>query len=85
MPEATREFLDVYGYIEIVDEQKVITLCGDFARHMNHSNLPNVAEVFQPGIFVATRDIEEGEELTCNYSEFSLEFARKITDTSHWG
>jgi SET domain-containing protein len=78
LPEATREYLDIYGYVEMVDDRKVVTHCGDFARHMNHSDTPNVASVFVPGVNLATRDIEEGEELTCSYYDFDLEADDKI-------
>lgn len=83
LPEAAREFLDTFGYVEIVDDQKVITLCGDFARHMNHSNSPNVASVFVPGVNLATHDIEEGEELTCNYYDFDLEAVNKLASRDY--
>jgi SET domain-containing protein len=85
LPEAAREFFDIYGYVELVEGQKVVTLCGDFARHMNHADTPNVVTLQDPSVFIAARDIEEDEELTCDYNQFSLEFADKVSQPSHWG
>ncbi len=85
LPEAAREFLELYGYVEIVEGQKVVNLNGDFARHMNHSTTPNVVTVSDPEIFIAASDIEVGKELTCNYFEFSLEFTDKVDKPGHWG
>ncbi len=83
LPAAARAFLDIYGYIEIVDGRKVVTLCGDHARHMNHSNTPNVASLFVPNEDLATRDIEEGEELTCDYYEFDSEATFKLSNKGY--
>jgi SET domain-containing protein len=85
LPEATREFLEIYGYVQIVEDQKVVTLTGDFDRHMNHSDTPNVLTTSNPDLNIAARVIEVGEELTCDYSAFSLEFPNKITKPDHWG
>lgn len=83
LPAAAREFLDIFGYVEMVEGEKVVTLCGDHARHMNHSSTPNVASVFIPAVNLATREIEVGEELTCNYYDFDLEAAGKLADQGH--
>lgn len=49
-------------------------LCGDHARHMNHSDAPNCGELhtrFSPeSKTVALRDIASGEELTEDYASF---------------
>jgi len=81
LPVAMREFLDTYGYVETIDGQKVVTHCGDFAKHMNHSDTPNVISVFEKGVNLATRDIEEGEELTCDYYLFDMEADEKLEDS----
>jgi uncharacterized protein len=47
-------------------------LCGDNARFMNHSNVPNISAAESPNI--ALGDIAAGEEITCNYAEFDLDF-----------
>jgi SET domain-containing protein len=43
-------------------------------KYMNHSRSPNV-DFSVTGIGVATRDIEEGEELTCDYRDFMSNWA----------
>lgn len=50
-------------------------LCGDNAKFMNHSFSPNCLDV-PPEITVTSRDIETGEELTCDYRAIDLESAR---------
>ncbi|MBM3764097.1 MAG: SET domain-containing protein [Acidobacteria bacterium] len=73
LPHTTREFLKVYGYAL----DGAIVLCGDHARHMNHSADPNVIEI-DDGSNVAARDIAAGEELTCNYFEFDALAGAKL-------
>jgi SET domain-containing protein len=50
------------------------TLCGDDARFCNHSDDPNVKDVWcegdAEGLDVAARDIAPGEEITNDYREF---------------
>lgn len=78
-PNAERFFLR-YGYREMRDGEEIVTLCGDHAKHMNHADQPNVIEAGdgrQDNI--AARDIEAGEELTCNYYMFDLDAARKLS------
>jgi|SRR5215510_3511232 len=78
-PNAERFFLR-YGYREMRDGDEIVTLCGDHAKHMNHADQPNVIEAGdgrQDNI--AARDIEAGEELTCNYYMFDLDAARKLS------
>ena len=77
LPPAMRRFLDVYGYAEVFEGRRVIVLCGDHARHMNHADAPNLASTDTSDNYAA-RDIEAGEELTCNYYEFDLDAARKL-------
>jgi len=58
-----------------------VTLCADNAKHMNHSDSPNVVNGEDgDGVEtnVAARDIEAGEELTCDYYSFDLDAARKL-------
>ena len=49
-------------------------LCGDDARFFNHSADPNCLDLDDGagGITVAHRDIQRGEELTCDYALFDL-------------
>ena len=78
-PEAERFFLR-YGYVEMRNGEKIVTLCGDHAKHMNHANEPNVVEAGDGRHDnIAARDIEPGEELTCDYYMFDLDAARKLS------
>jgi SET domain-containing protein len=79
LPESMQEFLNMYGYAEMIQKQRVITLCGDHAKHMNHSDTPNVMQCGgNCEIGIATRHIDIGEELTCDYTEFDLGAANKL-------
>jgi hypothetical protein len=73
LPPAAREFLKVYGYVL----DGAVVLCGDHARHMNHSAAANVVEL-DDGSNVAARDIAAGEELTCNYFDFDAMASAKL-------
>lgn len=58
-----------------------MVLCGDNARFMNHSFEPNCDD--DGGEFTtAARDIEAGEELTCDYRRFDAPSAR--TGLEEW-
>jgi hypothetical protein len=56
--------------------------CIDNARFVNHSDNANTEGVYTAedpfGLDVATRDIQPGEEITCNYLEFDHDHARKL-------
>mgnify|MGYP001336688758 CR=1 FL=1 len=52
-------------------------MCLDDARFFNHADQPNV-DCPEGNNCTANRDIKEGEELTCNYKEFDLDFKNKI-------
>jgi hypothetical protein len=78
-PTAERFYL-TYGHVEMRDGEKIVILCGDHAKHMNHSDEPNVIEGDPDREEnIAARDIEVGEELTCNYHAFDLDAARKLS------
>jgi len=79
LPEAIQEFLSIYGYIEVLDGVRVVTLCGDNSRHMNHDDNPNCLGVGP--VNVAAWDIGVGEELTCDYYSFDPEAAAKINSS----
>ncbi len=64
-PPATRALFERYAYV-IPDNPQHVALDGDDGRFMNHSDAPTL-DFSVPGIATATRDIEAGEELTCNY------------------
>ena len=70
--EEFRNYLSMYAY-EIEDGKRV--LCGDGARHMNHSDNPNIDSI-PPYEDMTNRDILPGEELTINYYLFDKESVR---------
>lgn len=66
-----------YSYLDRVVRKYV--LCFDDARFMNHSDAPNLDDTTPTtheglGVTLAGRDIEPGEELTCDYSAFDAEW-----------
>jgi uncharacterized protein len=64
-----------YSYREI--HSGLYVLCGDDARFFNHSENPNCFDFCSAegqDLTVALRDIRIGEELTCNYALFDLDF-----------
>jgi len=64
-------------YIEEASGRKMMVLCADHAKHVNHSDDPNLLETPDGLREYAARDIAAGEELTCNYFIPDLEAARK--------
>ena len=42
------------------------------AKFMNHSTTPNLTTAFGISPMFATRDIDVGEELTCDYDQFHV-------------
>lgn len=71
-PEPWLSLLRQWCYEETDD---VFVLCGDNAKFMNHSFEPNCDDGAGP-FTITLRDIEAGEELTCDYRSFDLESAR---------
>jgi uncharacterized protein len=76
-PEPIREFLKMHGYAEEIDGQLALVLCGDNARHFNHSGDPNLIDTDTQSL--AARDIGIGEELTCDYYAFDLDVDYKLS------
>lgn len=64
LSELQLKFVETYSYVN----GNTYYLCIDDARFMNHSAKPNTHESGQCSI--ASRRIEAGEELTCNYGNF---------------
>lgn len=78
-----QEFLALHAY----QYQGIYYLCIDDARFLNHSTDPNCIDIdthskepdrsgrptIPGGYTVALKDIEPGEELTCNYSYFGFD------------
>jgi uncharacterized protein len=83
LPEITQDVCKRYGYYDHNNNKYV--LCGDDARFENHSDDPNTAGFYPEGdpfgMDIATRDIQEGEEITCDYRSFDAEFAYKFTSS----
>lgn len=78
LPAAARAALEAYCYRAAPG---AFVLCSDDARFMNHSDSPNTATGegdTEHGATVAARDIAPGEELTCDYREFDLDWAEKL-------
>lgn len=80
LPQVAREAVETYTYVHAASGLYIY--CLDNARFMNHADVPNTAGVHAQnaieGYDIATRDIIEGEELTCDYRSFDAHFARKI-------
>ena len=77
LPIYSKNYVLFYSYKV---EEDVYVLCGDNGRYFNHSDTPNTAGVESAdgyGATVARRDIQEGEELTCDYNETDGDFERK--------
>ncbi len=80
LPSAAVAFVKTYGYQEFVEGKRVVTLCGDNAKYINHSDDPNVITSQQEKDFeIAARDIGVGEELTSNYRVFDLDVDVKLS------
>ncbi len=78
-PEAIRSFLNMYAYGQHDGGKKTFILCGDHARHMNHSENPNLVEAGDGNAYnIAARDIKSGEELTCDYNAFDTDATFKL-------
>ena len=73
LPELQRNFIERYGYPHMTRPGQIV-LEFDNGRFMNHSDSPNT-DFQKPNMAWATRDIAEGEEITCDYSEFDPGFA----------
>ena len=75
LPLSARQFLEMYAlYCE--DVQGYV-LCSDHAKHMNHSLQANTRA--HDDYDIAVRDIQVGEEITCNYFDFDPESAAKLS------
>jgi hypothetical protein len=66
-----RPHVDRYAYVDHLDRQ---ILCWDAGRHVNHHCDAN-SRALGLEAQVAIRDIEAGEELTCDYGECNLDAA----------
>ncbi len=72
LPAHIQEFVEKYSFPDF-DNTDLLYVELDNGRFMNHSEAPNTDfTAFSEGY--ATRDIAEGEEITCNYYEFDSTF-----------
>ena len=62
-------FMRIFAYVDPTDRTMVIS--HDNSRFMNHANQPNTD--WDEHFGWATRDIEKGEEITCDYYTFWFE------------
>lgn len=80
IPEPARSDLLEHVYLDAASG--LFVLCIDNARFMNHADNPNTAGVHEDGKIegydIATRDIAEGEEITCDYGAFDANVALKL-------
>jgi SET domain-containing protein len=80
LPEPARSALLDHVYLDA--ESGLFVLCMDNARFMNHADDPNTKGIHDDGKIegydVATRDIAEGEELTCDYNAFDANVTLKL-------
>jgi uncharacterized protein len=80
-PAHVRGYFSKYGYID--RRLKRYILCIDDARHLNHSDTPNLRcdyALDRYGVDIAARDIAAGEELTVDYQEIE---GQRPTHDSH--
>lgn len=77
LPDVGRAFLETYAY-RSKDLNGQILLCGDDARFLNHSDDPNTED--QLFLTIASRDIQQGEEITCDYRDFCTDWRGHIDD-----
>ncbi len=60
-------------------------LCADNDRYTNHADDPNTREIHEAGTLgysIAIRDIQPGEEITCDYRTFDADWRRKLGRSS---
>lgn len=80
LPDVARAAIETYTYVH--PQSGLFVYCLDNARFMNHADDPNTAGVHISksieGYDIATRDIETGEELTCDYRLFDASYENKI-------
>ncbi len=77
-PPPFQDYLLIYTYIEQMNGRRMMILCADHAKHVNHSVHPNLLDTPDGSQELAAWDITEGEELTCNYFVSDLEAAAKL-------
>lgn len=71
MPKPYRDIASVYGYVSQTGET---ILCWDEGRFVNHSCDPSMLSLGHK-VEIAVRDIEPGDELTCDYGTLNYSSA----------
>jgi uncharacterized protein len=71
LPPVFREHVDMFGYRSGDLGGRLVLSC-DHAKFLNHSADPNTEEL--PFRSVASRYINSGEEITCNYGTFCVDW-----------
>jgi SET domain-containing protein len=74
LPRLTREYMYHYSW---QDKNGDFYISLDNDKFMNHSDTPNTYSG-HPKFCFANRDIDAGEELTCDYTEFGTDWQKKI-------
>lgn len=77
MSEAAREKFWNYAYRDPQLKGKQYVLCFDDARFINHSSTPNIASDHILQVDIALRDIQEGEELLCDYEHYEPDYFKR--------
>ncbi len=81
-PAAREQFL-TYTYFQ--KGVGMYELCSDDARFFNHSDTPNtmcIQAESGDGLDLAVRDIQVGEEMTCDYKSFDPDWEQKLGRTT---
>jgi hypothetical protein len=78
LPPSCRDQILNYGYVN--PRTGLLVLCMDDARFFNHSDDPTTCETDagEEGMTIASRDIQEGEEITYDYFENDADGPRKL-------
>jgi len=71
LPDSFRHHLDTYAY-RSADIPDAMVLSCDHARFLNHSDDPNTG--LRPFETVARRAIRKGDEITCDYRAFVVDW-----------
>jgi uncharacterized protein len=72
MPDAFCDYINMYAYRSSDIGGRLLLPC-DHAKFLNHSADPNTIEL--PLKSIASRLIQAGEEMTCDYSKFCVDWA----------
>jgi uncharacterized protein len=73
LPKVQRDLVRLYGYLDKQQFNGWYVLHVGNDRFTNHSNNPNTKPVKNADcqyVMIATKDIQAGEEITCDYSEY---------------